>query len=118
MAAGALALACAASLAHAAPADNNDFTPQPNRIGPTPPHRNLQWDARTGRWGLDLEMPQASSTHDPSWSETRIGGYYKFGPNLRVGPTVSFGSEQTPVVRQGVPVEQAPRVRLETTFKF
>ena len=119
--AGALAAASLAGLAHAAPADSfgpgDDFAPQPNRIGPQPPHRALQWDARTGRWGLDLEMAQPSD-RDVQWGDTRIGVHYRFAPGLRTGVGVTLGPEQTPDGRQLISPEPAPRVRLETTFKF
>ncbi|MGH6955764.1 MAG: NtrZ family periplasmic regulatory protein, partial [Caulobacteraceae bacterium] len=62
MAAAALAMAGAASVAYAGPADQfsqqDDFTPQPNQIGPRPPHRTLQWNSKTGRWGINFEMTQ------------------------------------------------------------
>ena len=52
--AAAFAMASAAAVAHAAPADtfsqHDDFTPQPNQIGPQLPHRTLQFNNKTGRW--------------------------------------------------------------------
>ena len=90
MAAAALAMASAAGLAHAAPADlfsqHDDFTPHTNQIGPPPPHRTLQWNNRTGRWGVNLDMAQPK--------------------------------DQTPDGRKLTNQGPAPRVRLETTFKF
>ena len=121
IAASALAAASLAAAAQAAPADSfpqsNDFTPQPYKIGPQPPHRNLQWDARTNRWGLDLEMAQPSD-RDVQWGDTRIGVHYRLAPGLKTGLGVTLGHEQTPDGRQLYSTEPAPRVRLETTFKF
>ena len=117
--AGALSAASLGAMAHAAtPPDatgQSDFTPS-SQIGPQPPHRNLQWDTRTNRWGLDLEMPQPTY-RDDQWGQTRIGVHYRVGTNLRVGPTVQLGPEQTPDGRD-LTSQPAPRVRLETTLKF
>nr|UXE45277.1 hypothetical protein Hi04_10k_c4586_00035 [uncultured bacterium] len=121
MAASALAAACLAAVAQAAPSDSfagsNDFAPQPYKIGPQPPHRNLQWDTRTNRWGLDLEMAQPSG-RDVQWGDTRIGVHYRLAPGLKTGVGVTLGPEQQPDGRQFYAPEPAPRVRLETTFKF
>jgi hypothetical protein len=55
---------------------------------------------------------------DPDWSDTRIGLNYRVAPGLRTGVGVTLGSEQTPDNHQLMPQDPAPRVRLETTFKF
>ena len=122
MVAGVLMSASLAMVAHAGtPADafsqHNDFTPQPNQMGPQPPHRALQWDARTGRWGLSFDVAQ-SVDHDPRPSDARLGAYYRVAPNLRVGPSVMLGPEETPDGRHLDSQEPQPRVRLETSFKF
>src|SRR5579883_2352139 len=111
-----------AAAAHAAPAPvapGSDFTPQSGAVGPQlqAPSRGFQWDARTGRWGLDLEMPQPTYNSD-QWGQTRIGVHYRVGTNLRVGPTMSLAPEQTPDGRTLYQQQPAPRVRLETTLKF
>jgi hypothetical protein len=119
--AAALAMASAAVVAHAAPADlfsqHDDFTPQPNQIGPQPPHRTLQWNNKTGRWGLNLDMTQPGD-RDMQWRDARIGLNYGVAPGLRTGVGVSLGAEQTPDGRMLTNDGPAPRVRLETTFKF
>ena len=116
----ALAGASLVAVARAAPspvAPGNDFAPQSGLAGPQPPTRGFQWDARTGRWGLDLEMPQPTYNSD-QWGETRIGVHYRVGTNLRVGPTMSLAPEQTPDGRTLYQQQPSPRVRLETTLKF
>ena len=119
----ALAAASAATCAFAgSPTDSfgqpNDFTPQPNQIGPLPPHRTLQWDSRTGRWGLNLDMAQPSS-RDVQWRDARIGLNYRLAPGVRTGVGVSLGDETLPdLVHRPDQTAPAPRVRLETTFKF
>jgi hypothetical protein len=94
-----------------------DAAPQPNQIGPQPPHRTLQWDARKGRWGLNFDMTQ-SPDRDVRWGGARIGLNYRVAPGLRTGVGVTIGEEAPPDVRRLAPSEPAPRVRLETTFKF
>jgi hypothetical protein len=121
MAVAALALAGAASVAHASPADlfagHEDFTTQPNQIGPPAPHRTIQFNNKTGRWGVNLEVAQPSD-HDATWRDARIGVNYGLAPGLRTGVGVSLGDEQTPDGRKLTNDGAAPRVRLETTFKF
>jgi len=118
MVAIAAATASLAAVAHAADPTSayNDFAPQPNQIGPAPPHRTLQWDARTGRWGLNLDMSQPVD-RDVSWRDARIGLNYRVAPGLRTGVGVTLGPEVTPDGRR-LDAQGAPRVRLETTFKF
>ena len=116
----AAATAVCAATAHAAPPTDpsqyNDFAPQPNRIGPAPPHHTLQWDARTGRWGLNLDMSQPAD-RDVSWRDARIGLTYRVSPGVHTGVGFTLGPETTPDGRR-LDQGQAPRVRLETTFKF
>ena len=114
--AGALALALGvAATAVAAPAD--DVSVQPNKIGPPAPRSTLQWDQRKGRWGLSLDMSQPAEG-SPHWSDTRVGVTYRVAPGLHTGASVTLGPEETPDGRKLENQGPAPRVRLETTFKF
>lgn len=124
MGVAAAAAACVASSALAAgvtAADlfnqENDFTPQPNQLGPQPPHRSLTWDSRTHRWGLDLEMTTPSD-REMQWQDTRVGVNYRVAPNLRAGVGVSLGPELTPDSRTLDTTGPVPRVRLQTSFRF
>jgi hypothetical protein len=121
MVAAAFAMASAAAVAHAAPSDlfsqHDDFTPQPNQIGPQLPHKSLQWNNKTGRWGLNLDMAQPGD-RDVQWRDARVGLNYGVAPGVRTGVGVSLGDEQTPDGRRLTTEGPAPRVRLETTFKF
>lgn len=121
MAAVVFAMAGAAGVVHAAGSSDlfsgsDDFTPQPNQVGPRPPHRTLQWNSRTGRWGINLEMNQPQD-RDVQWNDARIGLNYRVAPGLRTGVGVSLGPEQVPDGRLN-PDGAAPRVRLESSFKF
>jgi len=121
MVAAALAMTSAAVAAHAAPSDlfsqHDDFTPQPNQIGPQAPHKSLQWNNKTGRWGVNLDMAQPGD-RDMQWRDARIGLNYGVAPGVRTGVGVSLGDEATPDGRKLTTDGPAPRVRLETTFKF
>ena len=118
---------CVSAVAHADPArpttsgdtfsQHDDFGSEPNAIRPAAPHRTLQWDARKGRWGLNAELTQPVG-RDPAWGDTRIGAYYRVTPGLRTGVGVTLRLEQPPDPRALMPQEPAPRVRLETSFKF
>jgi hypothetical protein len=116
-----LAMASAALSAHASPADlfsqHDDFTPQPNQIGPQPPHRTLQWDNGKHRWGLSLDMAQPGD-REVQWRDTRVGVNYRIAPGLRTGVGVGLGPEQTPDGRRLDQDESSPRVRFDATFKF
>jgi len=117
---GGLAAASLAVCAHAAPSDlftqHDDFTAQPNQIGPPPPHRTLQWDSKTGRWGMSFDMAQPTD-RDVTWRDARIGLNYQVAPGFRTGVGVSLGNETLPFGRE-TPDSTAPRVRLQTSFKF
>jgi len=117
----ALAMAGVGAMAHAAPSDlftqHDDFTAQPNQMGPQAPHRTLQWDSKKGRWGLNLDMAQPAD-RDVQLRDTRFGVNYRIAPGIRTGLGVALGEEQAPDGRKLDTDGAAPRVRLETTFKF
>ena len=93
-----------------------DFAAQSN-LGPLAPRRTLQWDARKGRWGLKVDVDQPSD-RDVQGKDVAVGFTYRVKPGLRVGPSVSLGDENPTNIRRIEPQQPAPRVRLETTFKF
>ena len=119
----ALALVAIATSAHAQQqtrphTDSVDaFAAQPS-TNPMTPHRTLQWDARTGRWGLSLDMTQRTD-RDMQWKDVAPGVYYRATPRLRVGAGVSLSNDSVETQASKIqPQPAAPRVRLETTFKF
>lgn len=126
----ALSLAGMAAAAHAesarpslSPPDNNVsralLSDQGLSIG-QPAQHSLQWDQK-GRWGLKLDMSQPAG-RDIQLRDVQAGAYYRVTPSLRVGGVVALGDaalqqpsdHSTPLQNQS----QAPRVRLETSFKF
>jgi hypothetical protein len=95
----------------------NDFA-SPNDVpGPVTTGRTLEWDSRKGRWGLKLGVEQHTDRLS-EWRDVQPGVYFKVTPRLHIGGAVSLAP--VPQVDPYVvdPRPAAPRVRLETTFKF
>ena len=90
----------------------NDFAGQSGGITP---RRSLEWDARTGRWGLKLGVEQHLD-RDMQLKDVEPGVYYRLTPRLHIGGGVSLARDQVDNLRLTVPQLPAPRVRLETTF--
>jgi hypothetical protein len=119
---GALALfGGLATVAHADPlntdptkalVDRNQWGPQAST------HKTFEWDSAKSRWGLKLDLDQPG-VHEMDLNNVQAGAYYKLTPSLRVGGSVSLGDPSSLVPRADVaPTAPAPRVRLETAFKF
>ncbi|HEX8232466.1 MAG TPA: hypothetical protein VF559_03850 [Caulobacteraceae bacterium] len=122
--AAAILMGMAASAAHAetkaAPGASftgrEAFTRDLNQWGPQRSARSLEWDAKKGKWGLKLDV-ERSQLRDMGWNEAGAGAYYKVTPGLRVGGGVSV-RDQNSEGNGLAPRERAPRVKLETAFKF
>ena len=96
-----------------------DFTvrAEPATAAPTA-SQTVKWDARKGRWGLTLNLQQPD-TRQTNWNDIQAGAYYTVTPSLRVGGAVAMGDQQVVATpRKPDPADGAPRVRLETAFKF
>jgi hypothetical protein len=114
-------LLSAANVAHAADAKGKgiDFTvrTEPSSVAAAG-GKTLKWDARKGHWGLMLNLEQPE-TRASNWNDVQAGAYYRITPSLRVGGAVAMGDQQVVAApRQPLPGDGAPRVRLETAFKF
>jgi len=86
-----------------------------NQWGPQPLHHVLQWDRKRLSFVLDMSEPVG---RDMQARDVQAGAYYHITPSLRVGGAVSFGDTPSTPDRSNLPQTQAPRVRLETNFKF
>jgi hypothetical protein len=113
----ALAAGATGAAAQQARSSGDAFATQTPSVGPTTPHRTLQWDAKKGRWGLSLDMGQHTD-RDLQWKDVAPGFYYRATPNLRVGVGASLSEDTVEGQRKVEPQRPAPRVRLETTLKF
>ena len=120
-------LAMAAPMAHAEAAKPNQttfttrdaFAPDLNQWAPQAGRRTLEWDSRKARWGLKLDLDQQVG-RPLSYNERDVqaGAYYKITPSLRVGGAVSLGPMNLDERQAVIPADHAPKVRLETAFKF
>ncbi|WP_309645102.1 NtrZ family periplasmic regulatory protein [Phenylobacterium sp.] len=115
---GAALLASGASAAHAQSAKGKtaDFTVR-SETTMTPQGTKALLDTRRGRWGVTLNLNQRAE-RDMQLNDIQAGAYFRVTPSLRVGGAVAFGDQETPEYKKTQPVDSAPRVRLETAFKF
>jgi hypothetical protein len=109
-----------ATAAHAetSKAKSIDFSvrSEPSAINPQGA-KSLKWDTRKGRWGVTLNLEQSDS-RDMQWNDVEAGAYFRVTPSLRVGGAVALGEKESPTFKKTEPQTVAPRVRLETAFKF
>lgn len=95
-------------------------TPSPaasaNDWGPQNRRRSLELNS-DGRWALKLDYDQPT-TRDMQWRDVEAGAYYRVNPSLRVGGAVGLGSTSRAPNAVTDDDRPAPRVRLETTFRF
>lgn len=97
-----------------AQATGEQGTASPLSMAPAPRH-TLQLDSK-GRWGFRLDMDQPTA-RDQDFRDVQAGAYYRIGKQLRVGGSLGFGPTPSP---QNIRPQDdaAPRVRLESNFKF
>ena len=95
-------------------------TPSPaasaNDWGPQARRRSLELST-DGRWALKLDYDQPT-TRDTQWRDVEAGAYYRINPSLRVGGAVGLGATPSNPNRVTDDERPAPRVRLETIFRF
>lgn len=94
-----------------------DFNLRDSQFGTSGGRRTLVWDAKKGRWGLMLDITPRQGV-DSQARDVEAGAFFRVTPQLRVGGAVGVGPRAAPVRKAGEGDEDAPRVRLETAFKF
>ncbi len=115
---GAALLASGASAAHAQTSGKAaDFTVRSETSATSQGTKSLKWDTRKGRWGVSLNLDQRAE-RDTQLNDVQAGAYFRVTPSLRVGGAVALGEEESPTYKKTEPRESAPRVRLETAFRF
>jgi hypothetical protein len=117
---GAALLASGATAAQAQTAKKaTDFTVRSETSAATSSQGNksLKWDTRKGRWGVSLNVDQRAE-RDTQWNDVQAGAYFRITPSLRVGGAVALGEKEAPSYKKTEPQDSAPRVRLETAFRF
>ena len=98
-------------------ASSSDFAPTMGGA-PATAGRTLEWDSAKGRWGLKLDVEPHSLDRGLELKDVSPGVYYRLTRRLHIGGAVSLAPDQTESLRLGQPQLPAPRVRLETVFKF
>jgi hypothetical protein len=79
--------------------------------------RMFKWDASKGRFGVTVNLQQPSE-RPSTLNDVQAGAYFRITPSLRVGGSVALGDQElTPRANAARPAD-APKVRLETNFKF
>ena len=87
-------------------------------FSPQGPKKTLQWDALKGKWGLKLDLDQPVG-RDFQLKDVQAGAYFRVTPSIRVGGAVALGENDPALAaRKNDNREPAPRVKLETAFKF
>lgn len=121
---GSASLAHAQSKPRSATTDftvKGDFSNAPQGavpFSPQGPKKTLQWDALKGKWGLKLDLDQPVG-RDFQLKDVQAGAYFRVTPSIRVGGAVALGDNDPALaVRKNDNREPAPRVKLETAFKF
>lgn len=87
---------------------------QPFQV-PTPT-KTLQLDSH-GHWGLRLDLTKPVD-RPADWKDVEAGAYIKLTPRLRVGGSVGLGDKLADPQHLTPAETAAPRVHLETSFKF
>ncbi len=112
-------LSAGAGAAHAADKGKRiDFTVKSEPAAAAPGAGRVQmYDASKGRFGVTLGVRQ-SDARESTLNDVQAGAYFRITPSLRVGGSVALGEQElTPRANQARPAD-APKVRLESTFKF
>lgn len=95
------------------------FAPDLNQWGPQVGRRTLQWDSKKARWGVKLDLDQpVGRPLSYTDRDVQAGAFYKITPSFRVGGAVSLGAMGGEEAPAAIPADKAPKVRLETAFKF
>lgn len=85
------------------------------RLAP-PSRRTLRWTDR-GRWSLNFNLDQPVG-REPSAGDVQAGAYYRLRPNVRVGATADLAERERDPARGPDSERPAPRIRLESIFRF
>ena len=102
-----------------APAVSLTEAAQASHSTPAPQRRGLRWND-SGRWGLNFNLNQPVG-RETDWGDVEAGAYYRLSPRLRVGAAANLASPEIDPARapeSAADRRAAPRVRLETIFKF
>jgi hypothetical protein len=111
-----MGVAATARAAEAPPTQNpNAFVPFDSFSAP---HKSLQLDSN-GRWGLRLDIdPPVGKDQNVDLKDVSAGAFFHITPSMRIGGSVGLGDRQADTQKILPQDTNAPRVHLETKFKF
>lgn len=79
--------------------------------------RALKWDASKGRFGVTLDIQQPRERPAVA-NDVQAGAYFRITPSLRVGGSVALGEQDLKVRPYAARPADAPKVTLQTAFRF
>jgi hypothetical protein len=77
---------------------------------------SIQWTDK-GRWGVNVDVDQPVG-RDVKLKDVEAGAFFRIAPSLKVGGAVRLGDKLANPERVMPEDRAAPRVRLETKFRF
>ena len=106
-------VACAQSRVD--PGSKSSLSPSEGRWGLPGAKRSLQWTDK-GRWDVNVDVDPPLGK-DPKLNDVEAGAFFRIAPSLKVGGAVRLGDKAA--AERAVPDDRnAPRVKLETKFRF
>lgn len=76
-----------------------------------------RYDASRGRIGFTVNVQQFSDRPAVA-NDVQAGAYFRITPSVRVGGSVALGDQKLSPRPSAARVPDAPKVRLESSFKF
>ena len=97
------------------PGSKSSLASSEGRWGLPAAKRSLQLKDK-GRWDVNVDVDPPLGK-DPNLKDVEAGAFFRIAPGLKVGGAVRLGDKAAR--ERGVPADrEAPRVKLETKFRF
>lgn len=95
-----------------------DFTVKSEPVTAAPNGaKALRYDASKGRFGFTLSVEQPE-LRPATGNDVQAGAYFRITPSLRVGGSVALGEQDLKLRPSPGRPADAPKVTLQTAFKF
>ena len=96
------------------PGSKSSLAASDSRWGLGGSKKSLQWNDK-GRWDVNVDV-DAPVNREANLKDVEAGAFFRIAPSLKVGGAVRLSEK--PLKERGVPEDRAPRVKLETKFRF
>ena len=96
------------------PGSKSSLSASDSRWGLAGAKKSLQWNDK-GRWDVNVDV-DSPVNREAKLKDVEAGAFFRIAPSLKVGGAVRLG-EKSPK-ESGLPQDRAPRVKLETKFRF